>query len=507
MIITGLGLAILPLAVAIVLVVVFLTLAATAIRLEWGLYLLILAIPLGSLVEVPLGALRIGAAEALAVWLVLLWVGEMGMRRRLELPRVPLLRPLIFFLFIIAFSVTAAVSLEHALKGMLLWLEFALVYLFVVAKVEPQEVTGLIYVSLVAGASQALLGGYQFFSGTGPESFQILGQFTRAYGTFGQPNPFGGYLGLLLPLAVGLALGRGSQASKGFLERSLVGGALALLLLGLGFSWSRGAWLASLGSLLIIGLLGLGSNAFSPLGLSLLAGGITAASALLWVAASSLTAGALALGTVIAFGSAVFFYLSLRSRWVLVFLGILLFLGVMLWVLGIGGPVSEVASERFLDFLPYLGTSDVRFVPLTDENYAVLERLALWQAATAMIHNNPWLGVGIGNYVPAYPGYALPGWEDPLGHAHNYYLHIAAETGIPGLLAYVGLWVMAFIQGFRILFSVSESKRGLVLGVLGMMVALSLHNVVDNLYVQGMNLQVAIFLALLTVLQKARQSY
>ncbi len=58
---------------------------------------------------------------------------------------------------------------------------------------------------LVAASAEALVGFYQFFTQTGPESF-IIGRFMRAYGTFSQPNPFAGYLGLILPLGVALAL-------------------------------------------------------------------------------------------------------------------------------------------------------------------------------------------------------------------------------------------------------------------------------------------------------------
>ena len=40
----------------------------------------------------------------------------------------------------------------------------------------------------------------------------------------------------------------------------------------------------------------------------------------------------------------------------------------------------------------------------------------------------------------AYAQYSLPKWRMALGHAHNYYLNIAAETGLLGLSAYLALW-------------------------------------------------------------------
>ncbi len=38
----------------------------------------------------------------------------------------------------------------------------------------------------------------------GPAHFMIGGVLMQAYGTFEQPNPFGGYLGLHFPVAIAL---------------------------------------------------------------------------------------------------------------------------------------------------------------------------------------------------------------------------------------------------------------------------------------------------------------
>jgi hypothetical protein len=61
---------------------------------------------------------------------------------------------------------------------------------------------------LLAGLSQAVIGIWQFgLRGDGPEHFEILGGFYRAYGTFEQPNPFGGYMSLGASLAAGVLVG------------------------------------------------------------------------------------------------------------------------------------------------------------------------------------------------------------------------------------------------------------------------------------------------------------
>jgi O-antigen ligase len=139
-------------------------------------------------------------------------------------------------------------------------------------------------------------------------------------------------------------------------------------------------------------------------------------------------------------------------------------------------------------------------VKVTDENYAIVERMAHWQAAWEMFKERPWLGVGIGNYEPVYPAYSLPGWKEPLGHAHNYYLNIAAEAGLVGLFAYLILWGSAFWQALKAIRRSEGFWRGVAVGIFGVLVHLSAHNLFDNLYVQNMYVHIAILLGLIHVI-------
>jgi O-antigen ligase len=162
--------------------------------------------------------------------------------------------------------------------------------------------------------------------------------------------------------------------------------------------------------------------------------------------------------------------------------------------------------QRFTDFLPYLSISDVRGIKVSPANYAVLERMAHWQAAWGMFNDRPWLGVGIGNYEPVYPAYSLQGWPEPLGHAHNYYLNIAAEAGLIGLAAYLVLWGAAFWQAWQVIRTAHGYWRGVAVGILGVLTHLSVHNLFDNLHVHNMYLHVAILLGLLFVAVKRETS-
>ena len=84
-----------------------------------------------------------------------------------------------------------------------------------------------------------------------------------------------------------------------------------------------------------------------------------------------------------------------------------------------------------------------------------------------------------------------------LGHAHNYYLNIAAETGLLGLLAYLALWAaVIWSLAKTTLQAQSVYAKTLALGVLGVVIHASVHNVVDNLWVHHMYVHVAILLGL-----------
>ena len=51
-------------------------------------------------------------------------------------------------------------------------------------------------------------------------------------------------------------------------------------------------------------------------------------------------------------------------------------------------------------------------VPISDENFAIVERLAHWQAAYYMANAHPWIGVGLGNYETVYPAYGCQAGRD-----------------------------------------------------------------------------------------------
>jgi O-antigen ligase len=70
-------------------------------------------------------------------------------------------------------------------------------------------------------------------------------------------------------------------------------------------------------------------------------------------------------------------------------------------------------------------------------------RLDIYDTATIMIADHPWLGVGQRNFSQVSPLYGLRGnYGQPYVHAHNVFLTIGAETGVAGLALLVALIAM-----------------------------------------------------------------
>jgi len=456
--VAGLALGRLPLPAAGLLMGGIVVLIAVFIEPLIGLALALLASPFGALESIILGGSSVDSGQLLLALTLVAWLAHCIVRREIRLPRkgaqAGVMVALTLFIGVGALSLLNAPSLTHGFKELAKWVQMGLVAWFVANAAgrwadREARTTVVVAVVLLVGVSQALIGIWQFgLRGHGPEHFGILGRFYRAYGTFEQPNPFAGFLGLMLPLALGLGIGKLGMKSPTCSFTHLLIPLLTTIVLATAIlmSWSRGGWLG---------------------------------------AAAGLTT--------------MLFFLP-RKRWV----G-----GVLVLVLVAAGGLAlqsglmpaEIAG-RLTSFAGYVHFQDVRGVDITPANYAVLERMAHWQAALNMANEHPWLGVGMGNYEVAYANFALLNWPYPLGHAHNYYLNLLAETGLLGLAAYLGFWTAVVWLTAQVIGRASYPERGLALGLMGAWVHLSVHHLVDKLYVNNIYLHLGALLGILMLLRK-----
>lgn len=340
------------------------------------------------------------------------------------------------------------------------WLKWVIIAVFIwhISLSEQLSWQWLIYVILASALANALVGLYIFFGGSGADHLVIGGRFFRAFGTFGQPNPFGGFMGISLPLSM---MGIYSQLSiiwqqyrkdKRFPIRPII--LLTtfiivsiILFAALIASWSRGAWLGF--------IIAMGVMAFAiPQRLSI----------------------------------------SMSVSFAL----ILLVIG--LWF---GGLIPQsIISRLTTAATDFVTIDDIRGVDITSVNYAVVERIAHWQAAINIAEVNPYAGVGLGNYEIVYNNYRLLNWKEPLGHAHNYYLNILAETGIIGVLVYLAFWMRIFTLTWQSRYHPDTFSRSIAIGLLGAWTYIAIHSIFDNLYVNNLFLQIGLLLSILAILHQ-----
>ncbi len=252
-----------------------------------------------------------------------------------------------------------------------------------------------------------------------------------------------------------------------------------------------------------------GSGWLFPLGVLVIAGSVTliTVSALITSFSRGGWVGALAGGGVLALATLPALEPALRRmiRRLLIAGGLL---GILVLALGGGGLLPAPLAQRLNSITANLRLFDVRSVTVTPANFAVVERMAHLQAGWNMLNARPILGVGPGNYSTAFeqplaldaPRFTTRPWYASRGHAHNYYVHIAAEAGLLGAIAYLTLIGMVAVQAAQ---AVRRARhwlwRGVAIGSAGVVAAVAAHNLFENLHVLNMGLQLGVIWALMTV--------
>ncbi len=322
-------------------------------------------------------------------------------------------------------SLAWATSRAEAVKEILKWGE-ALAVLWAAPRLlrSWRDARWLVLAMLASGIVEALIGIAQgtIFSADLPSAAD---RGVRVVGTFGQPNPFSGYLNLTLPIWLALAAwgDRLRHRMLGVAGSAVTGVALAL-------AQSRGATLALAAAMVVMAwagwprirpwLAGVAAMAASAVGGLLLARRLTPAG------------------------------MMARLGW---------------------RPLTNAALSA----------------NVTDANFSTLERLAHWAAALRMLAAHPLTGVGAGNYAAVYSAYAVPRWQLPLGHAHNLFLTMGADLGWPGLALCV--IIAAAMLAIPLASARRGPRDWRAIAFLGIIVTVTVHECFDDLTTHSMLVQ------------------
>ncbi|MDE2817099.1 MAG: O-antigen ligase family protein [Chloroflexota bacterium] len=414
-----------------------------------GVGILLFTVPFGSVRTISLPEnVDITVNEPLVALIGLSWLAGM-LAGRWSAPSLPSLTiPIVIVMIPMGLSALAAESLLLSIKEISKWAELFVIYLVTATTVRSRRVlAALVGVLLLAALAEVGIGLLQVAFRIGPPHFLAGGILMRAHGTFGQPNPYGGYLALILPIALAIAL----SAPRHHI-RLLGWGVSIALALGIVVSLSRGAWLGTLAALSVVWLLESQRN--RP-------------------------------------GTIVLAYCGFTATLIVLILGV----------------IPEAILSRVTDLFVYGSrlAQELRAGPNAD-NWAILERVSQWYAGWQMFAENPYLGVGIGNYPKAYEVYALPGWPTGVGHAHNYYLNLAAEGGVLTLTAFLLFLGLAWYLSIRAWRRAPDIwGRLLALGLMGSLAAFSAHSLVDSLFVHSIGILLGILFGLLSALGSSAQ--
>lgn len=463
----------LPLWIAAALVAGLIVVTLTIVEPAFGLYAAVLSVPVQEVVHLPAGLTVTQAVVFLAfsTWMLRVLAHP---ERKLGLR---LLAPWLLFLGVqVASIVFTPYSKIEGLLQFARWVASFLAFLLALGTItDRRRAWGLLIALLLGPAIAGLIGLFQFVTASAPASFLILGgRFARAYATFGKPNPFAGYLNMSWPLAVVLAgffisayRGRenkrpNEQENKEqraenkkvspwilgswFLVLVFTGFAF-LLLAGLFASYSRGGWIGAVAGLAV---------------LAIVTGRRTAA-----------------------------------------MFGLFVIVGLLVGLLGAFSLLPTVLTDRLQTITDNLRIFDAGQVSVTPDNFAIVERMAHWQAGWRMFRAYPLFGVGTGNFNVAYPDFFVAPWATSQGHAHNYYIHTLAETGIFGLLSYLLLIGAMVREALRARRRVDGTVWGLAaVGVCGIIAAVAGHNIFENLHVLNMGIQLSGVWALSIIAQR-----
>ena len=381
-------------------------------------------------------AFSISIADVILGFLLLLWVGEAALRRRVRVRLFPaVLVPATLF---IVLGMVSSLNARDPLLSAFQVFEFVkgLVFLLFVANTvrDEQDLKWALGGLMAAVLFQSSLGIYQAIMGR-PLGFSMLGETNlavrqviggqlsiRPVGTFWHPNQLAMFLGLAIPVIGALLMVRIDLRMKFAAALTVSFGLVAAV-----FTMSRGNW---------IGLF---------------------------------------LSTVL---------LLVFGFWRRILSGRRVFLGLT-WLL-------------LVLLIMNLATNSAVFLRLTaSDQGSAASRLPLMRGALAIIRDYPILGSGLNNYQDTIKSYDVSGEFTETGYlpvVHNIFLLLAAEMGLLGLIAF--LWLLAALawRGFRFSFRDRGSPL-LAATVVAGLLASGMHMIVQNMVAVGLAGDTQLFIA------------
>jgi O-antigen ligase len=332
--------------------------------------------------------------------------------------------PLLAFLGWVAVSSAVSINREQSFFELLRFCSLIMVYFLAGYAVSEKDHIKMLVLGLVAVVLiEAVLGLYSFFSGVVLFENLLVGQpfiGGRASGTLINYNHFAGLMVMGAFLGFGLVRSAGrdfGELSEQLAQRTLATIPVGIMILALILSFSRGGWASFIAGLLFFSLV-------------------------VWRKDRPSLTRVAALGLVILFI--------------------------------VGGILIKVGVAPFNKRFQSIETQ------YRVEEISKIERVSVWKSTFSMIRDYPLTGIGWGAFKSAYPAYRRDHLFYGFAFAHNDYLQIAADCGIPGLMLFLLFVFMVFREGFRVVQGPADDFVAMVMpGILAGMFAILVHELVD----------------------------
>lgn len=147
-----------------------------------------------------------------------------------------------------------------------------------------------------------------------------------------------------------------------------------------------------------------------------------------------------------------------RNGWAIAIFACLAYALYQGWRILVGSVTTIISSVLLAAFAPLPVAQFFRqYVPaffwarLNDDMYpdrpVALMRKTQWEFAWSLAQEHPWTGWGLRSFSTLYKAKM----QIPLGHPHNLFLMLSAETGFPSTLLFCGLLAWILITGVQLL--------------------------------------------------------
>jgi putative inorganic carbon (hco3(-)) transporter len=173
-----------------------------------------------------------------------------------------------------------------------------------------------------------------------------------------------------------------------------------------------------------------------------------------------------------------------RGGWIGFLTGLVVF-SVLHWILAENKRRALFRGVAIVGLLVvvFWALKDFILLRFTGEDYGSAQsRIPMMQIAFGMIRKYPWLGVGLNNYTLAMTPFDRTGLTLDFFHpVHNVYLQLAAEIGIPGLVAFLGFIAGLYVRTMKSLSSpIPLRSKNLLIGCISGVTGLLIHYTVNN---------------------------